>query len=244
MTIDGRPMTMGEVARRDGAGLVVPAEGVRVVRQGVRDARSRQEALARAYPTTPFYKPAPPPTTAAVLAPPKPVAKPTEIEPGPGWIPTCGERPWRYVVLHHSDDTAGCCSKYDKIHRGKGWENGCGYHFIVGNGSMTADGQVEVGPRWVSQIQGAHAKTPDNRFNEEGVGIVLVGDFEHGPGPSRVQYDSAVRLTRWLMARYHIPLDRVLRHQDAKATACPGKNFPWAKFLSDVGAAPAVATPP
>jgi N-acetylmuramoyl-L-alanine amidase len=214
------------------------------VRQGMRDARARQEAIARSYPTTPIYRPTPPPVAAVVAAPKPPAPKAAAIEAGPGWVPAVAERPWRYVVMHHSDDTSGCCHKYDKIHRGQGWENGCGYHFVVGNGSMTPEGMVEVGPRWVSQIQGAHAKTPDNRFNEEGVGIVLVGDFEHGPAPTRVQYESAVHLTRWLMARYHISPDRVLRHQDAKATACPGKNFPWARFLADVSTPPAVATPP
>jgi hypothetical protein len=44
------------------------------------------------------------------------------------------------------------------------------------------------------------------------------------------------------MARYAIPADRVLRHQDCKATACPGKNFPWARFKGDLEAGP--ASPP
>jgi N-acetylmuramoyl-L-alanine amidase len=143
------------------------------------------------------------------------------------------ERAWRYIVVHHSDDESGCCAKYDAVHRGKGWDC-CGYDFVIGNGTQTGDGQVEVGPRWVSQTTGAHAKTPDNRYNDYGVGIVLVGDFEHGCGPSARQYESLVRLTKWLMARYGISASNVLRHGDCKSTACPGKNFPWGKFLSDV----------
>jgi hypothetical protein len=118
---------------------------------------------------------------------------------------------------------------------------------VIGNGTQTRDGQVETGPRWERQIQGAHAKTADNRYNEEGVGIVLVGDFEKGGRPTGRQYDSLVQLTRWLMARYGISSDRVLRHSDCKSTACPGKNFPWGRYLGDVGDAsitPSLTMPP
>ena len=100
----------------------------------------------------------------------------------------------------------------------------------LAHGSMTGDGQVEVTTRWPVQKHGAHAKTNDNRFNDFGVGIVMVGDFEKGPGPSAAQYASLLRLTRWLMARYDITSDRVLRHGDTKSTACPGRNFPWGRF--------------
>ena len=152
----------------------------------------------------------------------------------PSWVPSIAERSWKYIVVHHSDDTSGCCAKYDSVHRGKGWENGCGYDFVVGNGTQSGDGEIEVGPRWARQIQGAHAKTADNRYNEAGIGIVLVGDFEHGGKPTARQYEALVRLTRWLMSRYGIGADAVLRHGDCKSTACPGKNFPWAKFSADV----------
>lgn len=237
MSIDGRTASMGTVARREGAGLVVPAPGVDAVRRAARGADARRSDVASKALT---ISAPPPPPKAPALKPidipvPKPVAARGSASGDAAWSAVVGsERPWRYIVVHHSDDHEGCCAKYDRVHLQKGWENGCGYHFVVGNGTQSGDGEVEVGPRWVRQIQGAHAKTDDNRFNDYGVGIVLVGDFEHGGRPTARQYESLVRLTRWLMARYGVTADRVLRHSDCKSTACPGKNFPWSKFLADI----------
>jgi N-acetyl-anhydromuramyl-L-alanine amidase AmpD len=148
------------------------------------------------------------------------------------WVPPTTERQWKWIVLHHSDDDSGSVAKYDRYHRyTKHWEHGCGYHFVIGNGTETRDGEVEMGPRWSQQLHGAHAKTPDNRYNEHGVGICLVGDFHHGSGrPSEAQMDSLVQLTRWLMARYDIPEANVQGHCDCCKTNCPGRNFPWADF--------------
>ena len=148
------------------------------------------------------------------------------------WVPPTTERKWRWIVIHHSDDLRGNVAKYDDYHRNeKRWEHGCGYHFVIGNGTLSGDGEVEVGPRWPRQLHGAHAKTPDNRFNDFGVGICLVGKFNDGAGrPSRAQMDSLVRLVRWLQARYDIDVDRVHGHCDCCVTDCPGKNFPWAEL--------------
>jgi N-acetyl-anhydromuramyl-L-alanine amidase AmpD len=141
------------------------------------------------------------------------------------------ERAWRWIVLHHSDDTCGSAAKYDRDHRSRGWEHGLGYHFVIGNGTESSDGEVEVGHRWTQQLHGAHAKTDDNAYNDWGIGIVLVGDFENGGGrPTSRQMDALVALCRYLMDRYDISLDRVIGHADCKPTKCPGKNFPWGEL--------------
>jgi len=245
VSLDGRMVSMGEPARRDANGLVVPPLGADAVRKAVADVASRRAAAALA--AVPKRSTLPP----LVLAPTKPSSlKPVDIPvarmgcgtPDASWTSFCApERRWRYIVVHHSDDHSGCCAKYDRVHLQKGWENGCGYDFVIGNGTQSGDGEIEAGPRWTKQMVGAHAKTPDNRFNESGIGIVLVGDFEHGGQPTARQYDALVRLTRWLMARYDISANDVLRHGDCKSTACPGKNFPWGRYVADVSG---VATPP
>jgi len=67
-------------------------------------------------------------------------------------------REWKYIVIHHSASASGCAAEFDRYHREKrGWENGLGYHFVIGNGSGAGDGQIEIGNRWVKQIDGAHA---------------------------------------------------------------------------------------
>ncbi len=139
-------------------------------------------------------------------------------------------------VVHHSADTSGNAAKYDRHHREvNGWDS-LGYHFVVGNGSMSGDGEVEIGPRWPIQKHGAHARNHalgDNRYNEEGIGICLVGAFDDGgQRPTQRQLDELVRLTRWLMQRYGIPASRVLRHCDTCTTECPGRHFPWSTYQS------------
>jgi N-acetyl-anhydromuramyl-L-alanine amidase AmpD len=71
---------------------------------------------------------------------------------------------------------------------------------------------------------GAHTKSPDNRFNDFGIGICLVGNFDL-TYPTTAQMRSLDRLVAYLMKTYHIPPDRVLGHNDCKSTDCPGKHL-------------------
>jgi hypothetical protein len=243
LTIDGRGVPLGAPVRREGTVVVVPAAGADAVRRAVQEASARRNSAPRPLALTPM----------PALAPaPRPALKPVTLAPvaardvggDAAWNPPGAANGWRWIVIHHSDDHAGCFAKYDRIHREQNGWDGCGYHFVIGNGTESGDGEVEVTDRWVRQTHGAHAKTPDNRYNDYGVGIVLVGDFERGGQPTERQYRSLVRLTRWLMARYGVTADRVLRHSDCKATACPGRNFPWGRYLGDVSDAASVASPP
>jgi len=137
------------------------------------------------------------------------------------WAPQVPPRAWRWIVIHHSASEAGSMAVFDKEHRAKGWD-GVGYHFVIGNGSNSGDGQIEVTPRWPVQKWGAHAKTLDNRFNEYGIGICMVGNFDvERPTPAQVR--SLTRLTAYLMQTYHISPQNVLGHRDTKPTDCPGK---------------------
>jgi hypothetical protein len=152
------------------------------------------------------------------------------------WRPQAAPRPWRYIVIHHMASASGSASAINRIHLAKGWD-GLGYHFVVGNGSLTGDGHVEVGFRWTRQLHGAHARAregDDNRWNEYGIGICLIGDFRY-QRPSRAQMEALVKLVRALRAEFHIPLNRVVPHDAIKATLCPGPRFPWDDFLAAVG---------
>lgn len=164
------------------------------------------------------------------------------------WMPRANDRNWRWIVIHHSDDRSGNAAKYDRHHREvNGWDS-LGYHFVLGNGTQSGDGEVEVGPRWGPQKHGAHARNHSvghNRFNEEGIGVCLVGDFDQGGcKPTRAQMNELVRLTRWLMARYDISASDVLRHKDCCSTECPGQHFPWAEFQRRIRAGQAVPAEP
>ena len=145
-------------------------------------------------------------------------------------------REWRHIVIHHSASPTGSAASFDRAHREKGWD-GLGYHFVIGNGSGSGDGQVEVGYRWTKQMQGAHAGNYE--YNQHGIGICLVGDFEHGGPPSPQQMHSLRTLVAFLQARANIPPNEIIGHGNVpgRNTECPGRNLDMANFRASVGSA-------
>ncbi len=155
-----------------------------------------------------------------------------------GWIPPSHlEKNWTAIVIHHSGTTNGNAAIFDKWHKqGNHWE-GVGYNFVIGNGTDSADGQVEITFRWSEQTTGAHCKTPNNWANENAVGICLVGNF-NDTVPTTRQMNSLLRLIRFLQNRYSIPQSRIYGHKNtpgARVTDCPGKNFPMSRLKSMLG---------
>uniref|UniRef100_UPI004025E8BE peptidoglycan recognition protein family protein n=2 Tax=unclassified Candidatus Wunengus TaxID=3367695 RepID=UPI004025E8BE len=141
------------------------------------------------------------------------------------------ERSWEYIVIHHSATAKGNAARFDQYHKKKkGWEYGLAYHFVIGNGSFSGDGEIEVGNRWKKQIHGAH--TANMNCNRVAIGICLVGDFENGGAPKENQFESLVSLVQYLSRKYNIPSSNIIEHKHVhqKSTACPGKNFPFAEL--------------
>ncbi len=141
-------------------------------------------------------------------------------------------RPWKYVVIHHSATDSGDAASIGEYHKDKkGWVNGLGYHFLIGNGTDSGDGQIEAGNRWDDQIDGAHAG--NDKYNKDGVGICLVGNFENEK-PSSSQLSSLTYLINYLQERCNIPKNEVIMHKDFRKTACPGSLFPYNEVMADL----------
>src|SRR5574342_132619 len=52
------------------------------------------------------------------------------------------ENQWKYIVIHHSATEKGNAARFDEYHRKKrGWEYGLAYHFVIGNGTLSGDGE-------------------------------------------------------------------------------------------------------
>lgn len=156
----------------------------------------------------------------------------------PSWYPRNGKisSRWTTIVVHHSATPGGSARSFDRYHRDKGWDE-LGYHFVIGNGTETPDGMIEVGSRWQKQKHGAHCKTPDNFFNEHGIGVCLVGDFTK-TRPTARQLAALERLTGFLCDRCGIRPDRVVSHQAVThKTACPGRFFPMSSLRRAVASA-------
>ena len=137
-----------------------------------------------------------------------------------------GYRLWRYIVIHHSATDRGNAASFDQSHRRRGWDE-LGYHFVIDNGDGGPNGRIEVGSRWKKQKWGAHTGgTPNNEYNNHGIGICLVGDFSDRM-PSRAQIASLERLVRYLASKYEIQPDNVIGHREGPnaSTHCPGRIF-------------------
>lgn len=196
------------------------------------DYQGRRLAPPPRHPPPPGTSAWTPPVRAASATPaprPQPSAQPAAAPRYPSqWTPAGGRVSdrWQTIVLHHSATVSGSARQFDQYHRNvNGWDE-LGYHFVVGNGTGTPDGFIEVGPRWVTQKHGAHCKTSDNYFNEHGIGICLVGNFDKRP-PTPAQLRSLRYLLGYLQSQTRIPSSRILTHGGVThKTACPGRYFP------------------
>src|SRR5438477_2873081 len=64
---------------------------------------------------------------------------------------------WQFIVVHNSGTRQGNARVFDYYHRHvRRMQNGLAYHFVIGNGTSTGNGQIEVGDRWRRQINGGH----------------------------------------------------------------------------------------
>ncbi len=138
---------------------------------------------------------------------------------------------WEYIVVHHSATDVGGAARFERHHiRVRGVQS-LGYHFVIGNGTDTGDGQIETGSRWRRQLDGAHTQGNANRV---GIGICLVGNFENSR-PTRRQMDALINLVTHLAYKYDIPLENIKGHGDFdRTTRCPGRNFPWLEFKGEL----------
>jgi hypothetical protein len=136
---------------------------------------------------------------------------------------------WKYIVVHNSGTRQGNARIFDYYHRHvRRMPNGLAYHFVIGNGTSSGDGQIEIGNRWVLQLAGGHVHS--DYLNYISLGICLVGDFNRDL-PTRAQYEALDELIRYLRQRVgkidgHYSI--VLGHKEInpRPTDCPGNRFP------------------
>ena len=165
---------------------------------------------------------------------PKPKQETIQIDFPEDWLPPADvEKQWTAVVIHHSATENGNSAIFDRMHREENHWDGIGYDFVIGNGTNSGDGEVEVTFRWQKQMAGAHCGgTPGNWANVDAVGICLVGNFNYRE-PTAKQMQSLLKLVRFLKNRYGISNGSIYGHQNtpgARITDCPGKKFPMAEL--------------
>lgn len=141
-------------------------------------------------------------------------------------------RRWRYIVVHNSGTRQGNAKAFEYYHlKVRRMPNGLAYHFVIGNGTSSGDGQIEIGNRWRRQINGGHVHS--DYLNNIALGICLVGDYNRQL-PTKRQQESLEELIRYLRQRVG-KIDRkfaiVKAHREINPprwpTDCPGDKFPY-----------------
>jgi N-acetyl-anhydromuramyl-L-alanine amidase AmpD len=145
---------------------------------------------------------------------------------------------WDYIVIHHSAGDYGNIEHLQDIHdqrQSKEPIHAISYHYIIGNGNGMEDGKVESDIRKKYNLWGVHVSGNNRDRNFKGIGICLIGNLENKEMTPK-QYESLLLLTKDLMGKYNIPIDHVGFHGkiEGESTKCPGKKFPYEKFIKDL----------
>jgi hypothetical protein len=138
---------------------------------------------------------------------------------------------WKFIIVHNSGTRQGSARVFDYYHRHvRRMKNGLAYQFVIGNGTSTRNGQIEIGERWIKQMRGGHVHS--DYMNNIGLGICLVGDFNRDQ-PTRAQLEACEELIRYLQERCGSKM-QVRPHREVNpprwATDCPGDVFPYGWF--------------
>ena len=137
---------------------------------------------------------------------------------------------WKYIIVHNSGTRQGNARIFDTYHRRvRRMQNGLAYHFVIGNGRSSGNGEIEIGPRWTRQINGGHVAS--DYLNNISLGICLVGDLNRDL-PTKAQLEALDELITYLRGRVGKIKGRpaiVLPHKkiNPKPTDCPGDRFPY-----------------
>jgi hypothetical protein len=139
---------------------------------------------------------------------------------------------WRYIVVHNSGTRQGNAAAFEHYHRNvKRMVNGLAYHFVIGNGTSTRDGAIEIGNRWHRQIQGGHVHS--DYLNNIAIGICLVGDFnvQHVGEAQKAALTELINYLRHRVGKIQGHPAEVRAHKNINPpqwpTDCPGNLFPY-----------------
>ena len=135
---------------------------------------------------------------------------------------------WKYIIIHNSGTRQGNARIFDVYHRRvRKMQNGLAYHFVIGNGNSSGNGEIEIGDRWTRQINGGHVAS--DYLNNIALGICLVGDLNRDkPTPQQLAaLDELITYLRGRVGKIKGKPAIVKGHKEInpKPTDCPGDRF-------------------
>lgn len=142
-------------------------------------------------------------------------------------------RPYAYINLHHTAGHEENTQKVREIHTGppNNWGD-IGYNAVI-----EPNGAIGIGrdTKWC----GAHnpGMSPDkvHSMNEVAFAVSHIGDFTKD-AMGEAQFRSSIKYVAQKMKEFGlVPSKRTIRkHKDDYATDCPGDNFPYERYVSEV----------
>jgi hypothetical protein len=131
---------------------------------------------------------------------------------------------WHRILLHGSGSARGDAASLDRQHRRlRGLRDGLAFHFVIGNGTDSRDGQIEVGARWRNGA--AVPSLPDHGMGDSTISVCLVGDFNAAP-PTRAQLEALDELADYLAMTTGAVLVSSHRGATGGPASCLGAFFP------------------
>ncbi|WP_428389369.1 peptidoglycan recognition protein family protein [Mucisphaera sp.] len=141
---------------------------------------------------------------------------------------------WQAIIVHDSGTATGDAESLNRSHERDG-RGGLGYHFVIGNGTDSGDGEIEAGFRWRLQSQGRFlAGAEADRWHRIAIGILVVGDAD-ASAMTEAQRASLVELVSSIQRRFGIRSDSVHAHFGADGVGAL-EGFSVERFRSELSA--------
>ena len=132
----------------------------------------------------------------------------------------------KYIVMHYTGNDGDTDEGNGKYFAREAV--GASAHYFVDEDSATQSVQDEY-VAW-------HCQTPGMAFkcdcrNSNSLGVEMCSDVVNGKYViTEKTKQNAAKLVRWLMNKYNVPLERVIRHYDVCGKNCPE---PWVRDLNE-----------
>lgn len=160
---------------------------------------------------------------------------------------------WRQIIIHHSLTKDGLTVDWQAIRRfHTSWRRGG--NIITPQEAQVAIAGQKVEAPWsdigyhagIERINGqleALIGRPTDRIgahtvgmNTTALGVMFTGNFDLAPPDDETLRYGIDRIVWPWMRAFHIPMIGVRRHSEFAQKSCPGRLFPWQKFLSMISA--------
>lgn len=120
-----------------------------------------------------------------------------------------------HIQIHHTVGYYGTPEKWNALHKSKQAEGqrGVPYSFLV-----KQNGEIYLGRGW-EYSHGAVKDALTNNANQRSIAIALDGDMRNDNLPTEAQLQSALALVQEGMARYGVPVEKVIGHNEVPLSA-------------------------